>query len=119
MAKGRKIREARIGIAISTVLALAVSGLILIVGLEAKGEVGENFQTSDLTKVIDKHLGIKGVYVFSVAFMVASLSSMFTVPLGAAKTAESIFAKLSNEQEAVEVKHEQGEVGGNRNEPCE
>ena len=70
MAKGRRLREAFYGIALSTVLALVVSFFILVVGSGAEG--GDDFKTSSLTKVISNHLGIPGEVIFSLAFIAAA-----------------------------------------------
>ena len=93
MAKGKGIGEMQRGITFSTVAALCVSVLILIVGsgMQDKGS-SDSFTISQLSDFIQKYVGKAGVVVFAIGFIAAALSSMLTVPLGAALTADSIFS---------------------------
>ena len=93
MAKGKGIGEMQRGITFSTVAALCVSVLILIVGsgMQDQGS-SDSFTISQLSDFIQKYVGKAGVVVFAIGFIAAALSSMLTVPLGAALTADSIFS---------------------------
>ena len=105
MAKGKVLGSAQRGIAFSTVSALMVSVLILIVGAgyHAQGAT-EKFTITQLGGFIEQFVGKTGVVVFAVGFIAAALSSMLTVPLGAALTADSVF---SEEREEIKNKVEQ------------
>ena len=93
MAKGKGIGEMQRGITFSTVAALCVSVLILIVGSGMKEQQSSgSFTISSLSDFIETYVGEAGVVVFAVGFIAAALSSMLTVPLGAALTADSIFS---------------------------
>jgi len=113
MAQGKKLRSAQRGIAFSTLSAFVVSVLILIVGagyhdekypdtssssnttttsgLETGGS-SKRFSITDLASFLTQYVGQGGVAVYSVGFIAAALSSMLTVPLGAALTADSVFS---------------------------
>ena len=101
MAKGKELGSARRGIAFSTASALVVSVLILIVGAgyhnwqPEDGEKGEQFSITQLGSFIKQFVGEEGVVVFAIGFIAAALSSMLTVPLGAALTADSVFSDES------------------------
>ena len=93
MAKGKSIGETQRGIAFSTMAALCVSVLILIVGSGMQDQdSSESFTISQLSQFIQDYVGQAGVVVFAVGFIAAAFSSMLTVPLGAALTADSIFS---------------------------
>ena len=93
MAKGKGIGEMQRGITFSTVAALCVSVLILIVGSGMKEQQSSgSFTISSLSDFIETYVCEAGVVVFAVGFIAAALSSMLTVPLGAALTADSIFS---------------------------
>jgi len=93
MAKGRELGSAQRGIAFSTVSAVAVSILILIVGSGFHQEGGSTtFTISQLSEFIKKFLGTGGVVVFSLGFIAAALSSILTCPLAAALTADSVLS---------------------------
>merc|ERR1711971_1086639 len=96
MAEGKQIRGAQRGIAFSTGSALAVSVLILIVGAGANSQVdgAGGFKILQLVPVIREQLGEVGVVIFALGFFAAALSSMLTVPLGAALTADSVFSEM-------------------------
>jgi len=95
MAEGKQISGAQRGIAFSTGSALAVSVLILIVGAGANSQVtGGGFKILQLVPVIKEQLGEVGVVIFALGFIAAALSSMLTVPLGAALTANSVFSEM-------------------------
>ena len=96
MAEGKQIRGAQRGIAFSTGSALAVSVLILIVGAGANNNVdgAGGFKILQLVPVIREQLGEVGVVIFALGFIAAALSSMLTVPLGAALTADSVFSEM-------------------------
>merc|ERR1711970_1636053 len=80
MAEGRELRSAQRGIAFSTVSAVAVSILILIVGSGFQQVDGEStaFTVSQLSAYINNFLGTGGVVVFSLGFIAAALSSILT-----------------------------------------
>jgi len=101
MAKGRQMGAAQRGIAFSTLSAFIVSVLILIVGAGFHSSDGDKgFTISDLADFIETVVFKTGVIIFSLGFIAAALSSMLTVPLGAALTAESVFS--DEEEEKVE-----------------
>ena len=105
MAKGKGIGEMQRGITFSTVAALCVSVLILIVGSGMQDqESSDSFTISKLSDFIENYVGQAGVVVFAIGFIAAALSSMLTVPLGAALTADSIFSdeELPVEKSSVE-----------------
>jgi len=104
MAKGRTLGSAQRGIAFSTVSAFVVSVLILTVGAGYHNERTEtNFSVTDLAKFIQKFVGIIGVSIYSLGFIAAALSSMLTVPLGAALTADSVFSDDVNDANDAEA----------------
>ena len=53
--------------------------------------------------MIQKYINVVGVYIFAFGFIAAALSSMLTVPLGAALTADRVFGKCQEEVEVEEV----------------
>jgi len=100
MATGRSLSSTRRGIAISHSATFLVSALIL---LSANGSVqhsnnssmleSNDFTVSHLSDAIKKHFGDWACFVFAFGFIAAALSSMLTVPLGAAITAESVWVQ--------------------------
>ena len=122
MAEGKKLRSAQRGIAFSTLSAFVVSVLILIVGAgyhsekyqdaiitatnsstnatdEEEVKVGSTrFSITQLAEFLYQFVGQGGVAVYSVGFIAAALSSMLTVPLGAALTADSVFSDRPTSQ---------------------
>ena len=93
MAKGKAIGEMQRGITFSTVAALCVSVLILIVGAGMQNKKSDDsFTIAQLSDFLAEFVGQAGVVVFAIGFIAAALSSMLTVPLGAALTADSIFS---------------------------
>jgi len=104
MAKGKKLESSQRGIAFSTISALEVSVLILIVGAGTFHEdSSEPFSIKMLANLIRSLIGEVGVFIFSVGFIAAALSSMLAVPLGAALTADSLFSRCE-EEDNCEVK---------------
>lgn len=100
MAQGKQLGSAQRGIAFSTCSALAVSVLILIVGAETFSKDGsQKFTVDVLAGLISRYIGEVGVYIFAIGFIAAAVSSMLAVPLGAALTAESVFAQTEEELE--------------------
>lgn len=103
MAKGKTLDSAQRGIAFSTISAMEVSVLILIVGAETFPETSETeksdepFSIEILANLIRSLTGEIGVIVFAVGFISAALSSMLAVPLGAALTADSLFSEEEEE----------------------
>merc|ERR550539_2049465 len=62
-------------------------------GTEEEEEGGSNrFSITQLAEFLYQFVGQGGVAVYSVGFIAAALSSMLTVPLGAALTADSVFS---------------------------
>jgi len=122
MAEGKQIRGAQRGIAFSTGSALAVSVLILIVGAGANSQVdgAGGFKILQLVPVIREQLGEVGVVIFALGFIAAALSSMLTVPLGAALTADSVFSEMPEKKmepvgtDNPNFSDEQGVVQGNK-----
>jgi len=102
MAEGRELGSAQRGIAFSTVSAVAVSILILIVGSGFHEDGGSTtFNISQLSVFINKFLGTGGVVVFSLGFIAAALSSILTCPLAAALTADSVLNFKKTDTEVV------------------
>eukprot|EP00092_Neocalanus_flemingeri_P040918 GFUD01044552.1.p1 GENE.GFUD01044552.1~~GFUD01044552.1.p1 ORF type:complete len:508 (+),score=112.68 GFUD01044552.1:183-1706(+) len=107
MAKGKELVSAQRGIAFSTISALMVSVLILIVGAGYHDEGSSSkFTITQLGGFIEQFVGKTGVVVFAIGFIAAALSSMLTVPLGAALTADSVFS-----EERQEVKGKSEKIG--------
>ena len=112
MAKGKKLESSQRGILFSTVSALEVSILILIVGAGTYKEPTSHhdvFSISILSGLIKEYIGEIGVFVFAVGFVAAALSSMLAVPLGAGLTVESVFSECDEERddwEALNRDHE-------------
>ena len=128
MAEGKKLRSAQRGIAFSTFSAFIVSVLILIVGAGYHNEKYQDsimtnttisltsssnttntgteeeeggstrFSITQLAEFLYQYVGQGGVAVYSVGFIAAALSSMLTVPLGAALTADSVFSDRPSSQ---------------------
>lgn len=92
MAEGKSLKQAQRGIAFSTSMALIVSVLILIVGDGTHTRSKGVFTIASLAGIIEAQTGKAGLWVFGIGFIAAALSSMLTVPLGAALTAESVFS---------------------------
>ena len=92
MAEGKTLRNAQRGIAFSTFCAFLVSSLILIVGSGDHGdEITDEFQIADIADAVERFFGTTGVVIYAMGFISAALSSMLTVSLGAALTANSMF----------------------------
>ena len=102
MAVGKELEPTQRGIAFSTISALEVSVLILIVGAGTAEETTGGFSIQALSNLIESLIGKVGVYVFAIGFIAAALSSMLAVPLGAALTAESVFSQCREELEEKE-----------------
>ena len=106
MAKGQTLPAAQRGIAFSTLSALVVSVLIMMVGAGFHTQRTQYyFSITHLGPFIQGIIGTGGVVIFSVGFVAASFSSMLTVPLGAALTLDSLFVeeKPESSQENSEV----------------
>jgi len=104
MAKGKALESSQRGIAFSTISALEVSVLILIVGAGTyHDDASEPFSIKMLANLIRSLIGEVGVFIFAVGFIAAALSSMLAVPLGAALTADSLFSRCE-EEDNCEVK---------------
>lgn len=117
MAKGKKLGSAQRGIAFSTISALEVSSLILIVGAGTRQlETGEprGFSVSRLAELIQEYISVVGVYIFSFGFIAAALSSMLAVPLGAGLTCDSVFGQCEEEVED-DVEVNEGLTSGEEN----
>lgn len=100
MAQGKQLGSAQRGIAFSTCSAMAVSILILIVGAGTFSKDGsQKFTVDVLAGLIERYIGEVGVYIFAIGFIAAAVSSMLAVPLGAALTADSVFAQTEEELE--------------------
>ena len=106
MAKGQTLPAAQRGIAFSTLSALVVSVLIMMVGAGFHTQRTQYyFSITHLGPFIQGIIGTGGVVIFSVGFVAASFSSMLTVPLGAALTLDSLFVEenLESSEENSEV----------------
>ena len=88
---GKTLKEAQRGIAFSTLMTFLVSVLILIVGSGTHHTSKGVFTMQNLAQLIVQHTGQLGIWTFGIGFIGAALSSMLTIPLGAALTAESVF----------------------------
>ena len=102
MAVGKELEPTQRGIAFSTISALEVSVLILIVGAGTAEETTGGFSIQALSNLIESLIGKAGVYIFAIGFIAAALSSMLAVPLGAALTAESVFSQCREELDEKE-----------------
>jgi len=106
MAKGKELVSAQRGIAFSTASALMVSVLIMIVGagyhVRNTGAL-TSFSITYLAVFIEQFVGKAGVVIFAVGFIAAALSSMLTVPLGAALTADSVFSEEKEEDKKGKI----------------
>ena len=113
MAKGRSLGSAQRGIAFSTISAFVVSVLILTVGAgyHSWDQRQDYFTITELGAFIQQYVGRGGVIVYSLGFVSAALSSMLTVPLGAALTADSVFSDDANEANDVDAE-ESGDIAG-------
>ena len=111
MAKGKKLESSQRGILFSTVSALEVSILILIVGAGSFNTTNgtEEFSISILSGLIKEYIGEIGVFVFAIGFVAAALSSMLAVPLGAGLTVESVFSECDEEREDWEAINRENE----------
>ena len=103
LAEGRQLKSAQRGIAFSTFCAFLVSSLILIVGSGDYGneiidEPADEFEIADIADAVSKFFGTTGVVIYSLGFISAALSSMLTVCLGAALTADSLFSADHKDQ---------------------
>lgn len=103
MAVGKELEPTQRGIAFSTISALEVSVLILIVGAGTAEETTGGFSIQALANLIETLIGRVGVYVFAIGFIAAALSSMLAVPLGAAITAESVFSQTRCELDEEDI----------------
>lgn len=99
MARGQQLPNAQRGIAFSTFMACIISILILIVGDGSHGNHKGVFTIATLADIIQRLSGKIGTWVFGIGFIAAALSSMLTIPLGAAMTADSILTihKVEND----------------------
>ena len=105
MAEGKTLKSAQRGIAFSTFMALIVSVLILIVGDGTYHKSKGVFTIANLAEIIEKLTGKAGLWVFGIGFIAAALSSMLTVPLGAALTAESVFSIPPSTEQPNELRY--------------
>ena len=111
MAKGKTLPSAQRGIAFSTFMALSISVLILIVGNRTHKETkGGEFTVESLVGIITRLSGEIGIWVFGIGFIAAALSSMLTVPLGAALTAESVLTINNDDVSSIDT-HAQSNDG--------
>lgn len=91
IAEGKELAASQRGIAFSVFSAFIVSVLIMIVGDGVTSDEDGNFTIENLAGLIRETVGEVGLWIFSLGFIAAALSSMLTVPLGAALTADSMF----------------------------
>ena len=105
MAKGQTLPAAQRGIAFSTVSALLVSVLIMMVGAGYHTQRTQYyFSITHLGPFIQSIIGTVGVVIFSIGFVAASFSSMLTVPLGAALTLDSLFVEEETDQSEESIR---------------
>ncbi|CAE7701968.1 HERC2 [Symbiodinium pilosum] len=105
MARHKTLAECRRGIAFSTLSALIVSVLIMIVAAgvfeEQGGTAGARFNIIDLAASINGYFGAAGTTVFALGFVSAALSSMLTVIIGAALAAEGLLLRPLKDVEDI------------------
>jgi len=117
MAKGKELSASQRGIGFSTIAAFVVSSLILVVGSgNFNNGSTKTFAIADIGLAISGFFGTAGVVVFAVGFIAAALSSMLTVPLGAALAADSVLSRdasetPNNQQSGVDNRNFQMEPG--------
>jgi len=118
MARGKNLRTAQRGIALSVISALVVSTLILIVGagFHHDNDDAKSFSISQLGVFIEKFVGQTGLVIFCVGFIAAALSSMLTVPLGAAITADTVFSEVGEQKVENDDNYADFQVDGDPNE---
>ena len=63
----------------------------------------EAFTIDKLAELIRETVGLFGLWVFGLGFIAAALSSMLTVPLGAAITADSMFTIPRKDEEGKSI----------------
>lgn len=92
MAVGTTMADCRRGIAFSTVSALIVSLLIMIVGSGSAKEADNlgKFNIGLLADAIEHYFGKVGTFAFALGFVAAALSSMLTAVLGIVSAAEGL-----------------------------
>ena len=104
MAKGQSLPAAQRGIAFSTISALVVSLLIMMIGSGYHSQRQHfYFSITQLGPFIEQFVGKVGVVIFSIGFVAASFSSMLTVPLGAALTIDSLFVDEENKADEENI----------------
>ena len=101
MAEGKTLDSAQRGIAFSTASTLFISVLILMVG-DGATVTKRKFDIPILSNLIEDTVGRAGRWIFRFGFIASTLSSMCTVPLGAGRTAQSVFSNTcSNESQPL------------------
>ncbi|CAE7323226.1 unnamed protein product [Symbiodinium natans] len=102
MARQKTLAECRRGIAFSTLSALIVSVLILIVAssvFKAQAGAAGRFSIIDLADSIYGYFGTAGTTFFALGFVSAALSSMLTVIMGSAMASEGLLLQPTQDAE--------------------
>ena len=89
LARGRRLGEMRLGLAISIGLGGLISMGVLVVGTAVSGEL----TFAKLAAALGTHLGGRADLLFAIGLFAAGFSSAVTAPLAAALTARSLLAE--------------------------
>ena len=89
----KTLGAAQRGIAFAVIAAFVISTLIMIIGSEVNYDATVTFSIQLMGELIEDTVGEVGLWFFSLGFMSAAISSMITVALGAAITADSVFTE--------------------------
>ncbi len=102
--EAKNLGAAQRGILFSVLGAFTISILIMIVGSGVEYVVtdSEPFSIQLMAELIEDTVGEVGLWFFSLGFMSAAVSSMLTVALGAAITADSMFSSEDHRKLPVE-----------------
>lgn len=95
LARGQKLGEMRLGLAVAIGLGGLISMAVVVVGTAISGTFG----FAALADVLADRLGAWAGTGFAIGLFAAGFSSAVTAPLAAAMTARSLFASPSNEVE--------------------
>jgi Mn2+/Fe2+ NRAMP family transporter len=89
LAKGRDLRETRLGLAVAIVLGGIISMAIVIVGTALDGEM----QFAALAAELDSRLGAAGPWLLGIGLFASGFSSALTAPLAASMATRSLFGR--------------------------
>lgn len=94
IARGQRLGELRLGIAVAVVLGGVISMGVLVVGAAVQGP----FDFPSLAAVLRERMGVWGGRAVAIGLLAAGLSSAITAPLAAAMTAASL---LGDDEDGV------------------